>query len=397
MQLLRSMVMQPRWMFLAALTLRMAVLVHLCATRAPETMWGSNEAGMIARHLLLDHRFGSTFHDYNGLTAWLAPGYPGVVAAVFLVFGIETRMSAVALMALNAIFSSLTALVAYKLGDLIFNRATGLTAGWAWALGPMGALLPFLIWDTCLSALILSWAILTWVTANSTGGWVRSGIIWGLGGLVNPSLLAPLPLLMVCSWWRDRNSRSSALVLLSCGMLLLPWCTRNELAFHRVIPIRSNFWAEVYFGNVDFSLHPLGNSMEYQRLGEIAFVEDLKHGVVEHIRNHPARFAVGTLDRALLFWILPSSWMAITIPLAVGAACGLGLAIRNTGSRSLPILLPLLSYPVIYCISYVYARYRHPIEPFMYILAAYAACEGMRVVRKAKARVDGAAFCSSTP
>jgi len=358
-------------------------------------MWGSNEAGMIARRLLLDHRFGSTFHDYNGLTAWLAPGYPCVVAAVFVIFGVETRMSAMALMALNAIFSSLTALVACKLGSLVFNRTTGLAAGWVWALTPMGALLPFLIWDTCLSALMLSWALLTWVTANSTRGWVRSGIVWGLGGLVNPSLLAPLPLLIVFSWWRDKKRKACAWVLLSCGILLLPWCMRNELAFHRVIPIRSNFWAEVYFGNVDFSLHPLGNSMEYQRLGEIAFVEHLKHGVVEHIRNHPAHFAGETLDRALLFWILPSSWMALTIPLAVGTVCGLGLAIRNAGGRTLPILLPLLSYPLIYFISYVYSRYRHPIEPFMYILTAYALCEGMGVLRRSKASVDGSAFDSS--
>jgi hypothetical protein len=83
-------------------------------------------------------------------------------------------MSAMALMALNAIFPSLTALVACKLGSLVFNRTTGLAAGWVWALTPMGARLPFLIWDTCLSALMLSWALLTWVTANSTRGWVGS-------------------------------------------------------------------------------------------------------------------------------------------------------------------------------------------------------------------------------
>jgi len=366
------------------MSLRLAVLVHLTATRAPETMWGSNEAGRIARQLLSNHEFGSTFHDYSGLTAWLAPGYPCIVAAVFLVFGIETRMSAVALMLLNAIFSSLTALVACRLGTLVFNRATGLAAGWAWAISPMAALLPFLIWDTCLSTLVLAWAILNWVSARSAKDWVRSGLVCGLGGLINPALLAPLPFLLAFSWWRDRNLKICAYVLLACGMLLLPWSVRNTVVFHRVIPIRSNFWAEVYFGNVSFSLHPLGNSMEYQHRGEVAFVDTLKQSVVTHIRSNPARFVGETLDRALLFWIVPSSWMALTIPLATGTLCGLRLAIRNTGNRSLPLLLPLLTYPLIYFISYVYSRYRHPIEPLMYIFTAYAACEGIATLRKSR-------------
>jgi len=367
----------------------MAVLFHFFSTRAPETMWGSNEAGLIARSLVTGHGFGSTFHDYAGLTAWLAPGYPALVAVVFTFFGIETHASAVVLMLLNAIFSSLTALLVCKLGSRIFDRTTGLIAGWAWAVCPAAAIFPFLIWDTCLSTLMLSWAVVTWIAADSTKRWVWSGAVWGLAGLVNPSLLAPLPLLMASSLWREKNWKSCARISLSCGLLLLPWSVRNELVFHRFVPIRSNMWAEIYFGNVDFSLHPLGPSMEYQRLGEIAFVDRLQQGTVEYIRSSPLRFARVTIKRTVLFWIGPVTWLPLTIPLALGTLCGLGLAIGNAGRRSLPLVVPLLSYPLVYFISYVYSRYRHPIEPFMYLLTVYVACEGMRAIRRSRVPVDG--------
>jgi hypothetical protein len=189
---------------------------------------------------------------------------------------------------------------------------------------------------------------------------------------------------MVHSWWRERNLKACAWVLLSCGLLLLPWSVRNELTFCRTIPIRSNMWAEVYFGNVDFSLHPLLGSMKYQRLGEIAYVDSLKQEVQEYVRTHPTRFATDTLNRAISFWIVPWQWAAFTIPLALGTAWGLWLSIRNVGSRVFPILLTLLSYPLIYSVSYVFSRYRHPIEPFMYLLTAYAVCQAARLYGKSR-------------
>jgi hypothetical protein len=34
-------------------------------------------------------------------------------------------------------------------------------------------------------------------------------------------------------------------------------------------------------------------------------------------------------------------------------------------------MLVLIFYPMIYYISYTFSRYRHPIEPIIYVLAAY--------------------------
>ena len=56
-------------------------------------------------------------------------------------------------------------------------------------------------------------------------------------------------------------------MILVCVLGILPWTARNFRVFGQIIPVRSNFWAEVYFGNVDFSVHPVGNSMVYQHEG----------------------------------------------------------------------------------------------------------------------------------
>jgi hypothetical protein len=35
----------------------------------------------------------------------------------------------------------------------------------------------------------------------------------------------------------------------------------------------------------------------------------------------------------------------------------------------------LIFYPMIFSMTHIEARYRHPIEPVIYLLAAYAGCE----------------------
>jgi len=166
-------------------------------------------------------------------------------------------------------------------------------------------------------------------------------------------------------------------------MVLAPWILRNGLVLHAIIPIRSNMWAEIYYGNVSFATHPLGTSMEYQKLGEIAYVEKLKRGVIESIRAHPANFVIESLHRAFLFWIVPFRWLIFTVPLGLGMVAGLWIAFLQIGSRALPLAFVCGCYPLIYCVSYVYSRYRHPIEPFMFLLTAFAVCNVVKMLRGA--------------
>jgi 4-amino-4-deoxy-L-arabinose transferase-like glycosyltransferase len=120
-----------------------------------------------------------------------APGYPFLVAAVFWLFGIDSQASAVVLLLLNTVVSSLTAVVIYKLGRECLTEEVGLIAAWAWALSPLGVLMPLLLLDISLSALMLALGLLVLLRANSPRQWAWAGALWGASALVNTSLLAP--------------------------------------------------------------------------------------------------------------------------------------------------------------------------------------------------------------
>jgi len=75
--------------------------------------------------------------------------------------------------------------------------------------------------------------------------------------------------------------------------------------------VRGNFWAEVYFGNLGFESHPLGQTLQYQQMGERRFIEQKQQEVFEYIGSHPHEFTERSLQRSLSFWIAPfwaSGW-----------------------------------------------------------------------------------------
>jgi 4-amino-4-deoxy-L-arabinose transferase-like glycosyltransferase len=266
--------------------------------------WGVNEAGGIARWIVTSHTFSSPFHDAHGSTAWLAPIYPGIVACIFVVFGIETPTSAFAVMCFSAVCSAATGVVAYALGKEIHSERAGTFAGWMWALSPYIADLPYILWDTALSAFLCGLGILLTIRLTSQSrfrDWIGCGATWGVAALVNPALVSPLPILIILLLYRERKWRHVLAMILCTTLLILPWTIRNYAVFHKLMPIRSNGLTEVYFANRDFDTHPLGPSMEYQNLGEGEFTARASRGALEYIQSHPATFVGDSLRRAIWF------------------------------------------------------------------------------------------------
>ena len=151
MKRLQACLRRSTYLFLVAAGLRLAVMGVFLAHNP--VSWGLNEPSCIAREMVLGRGFSSPFHDAVGPTAWLAPVYPSLLAALFLLLGVQTVASAWAAIFANVIFSSFTAVVVLKLGREHFGEAAGLAAGWAWAVSPPLVVMPWLLWETCLSAL----------------------------------------------------------------------------------------------------------------------------------------------------------------------------------------------------------------------------------------------------
>lgn len=364
-------VRRPGWIFLVALLLRIGVVGVFLAHN--QLSWGVNEPAGIARAIVQGRGFSSAFHDASGPTAWLAPAYPALLACIFRFFGIETSASAVVAILLNVIFSSLTALVLVKLGKGQFGETAGIIAGWAWATAPPLLFIPWLLWETCLSGLVLAFGFVTTLRlgeASRPREWAWCGAVWSFAALLNPAILAPLAALAVDAGAHSRRWRGPALMILSCVLGILPWTARNYRAFGRTVPVRSNFWPEAYFGNVDFSLHPTGNTMLYQREGEISFADDLKARMLEFVRSNPGAFARLTGERMVAFWMQPSQRQPYPLALFVMTMGGIVQA-RRRKKRWAAFTSVLVLYPVVYYITYTFARYRYPIEPLMYALATY--------------------------
>ena len=360
--------------FGAGLVFRLIVVSYLAHIKPSLLSWGVNEAGGLARWIVTNHSFSSPFHDAHGPSAWLGPAYPLIVAGVFLVFGVQTQASALAMMVFNSVCSAVAGVVVCEIGNAVYGRKAGLFSGWIWALSSPIAILCFILWDTSLSALAFGAPLLLTLRlcSGKSKNWGVCGAIWGFAALVNPALIVPLPILAFLLSERGKRWRSVFIMTLATAVVIMPWTIRNYIVFDKFLLVRSNGLAEVYFANCGFQSHPLGRSMEYQRLGEAAFTEQANARAVECVGNHPTRFLRDSLHRAMLFWIYPINFWPITAGIDLAALVGLGELFRKSRTMAMPLLAVLLAYPLIYYASQVVSRYRHPIEPVLYVLSGIA-------------------------
>jgi len=243
---------------------------------------------------------------------------------------------------------------------------------------------------------------------RSVGDWIVWGALWGVAGLVSPALLGPLP--FVAIWLAVRRHRAELPWIrrgvLSASVLLLvitPWTVRNYKAFHRLIPLRDGFWMEVHVGyNGDTSdvtpdsAHPTTSVSEYAQwrlLGEIGFMDAKKTEAISYIRNHPG-FSAWVTARHVLnmwtgFWSLDPQFLAgepFHIPNVLFASAmtllmigGLRYAWQNGKSEAiLPLVIILLTFPLVYYITHSSMDYRHPIDPIIVMMDCYCVLECRR-------------------
>jgi hypothetical protein len=365
-----------------------------------------NETGNIAYSLAAGHGFSSPYWQETGPTAWLTPVYPALVAGVFLVFGIHTAHSFFAIVFLNILFSTAVCVPLFYAGKRVGGLGVGSGAAWLWAVFPNAIIIPYeWVWDTSLAALLMAtilWTTIELADSQSMRNWCGYGLLWGFALMTNPSLGSLLPVLL--GWVAYRAFQRGELRLsrpaLACGIAVLccvPWTVRNYLAFHRFIPLRSNFPFELWLGNNEQfdeqsqivpAAHPeRAEIRNYTRMGEAAFMQDKWRRAVSFIRSHPRleitlfgrRFVAtwtGTAkpiegfrdaESPLVRLVLISNTLA-----AIGALCGILALVRSRNAYAFPLAAGPIVYPVIYYVTHASLRYRHPIDPVVLLLVAIA-------------------------
>ena len=372
------------------------------------------ETGSIAAAIAAGHGFSTPLYTPSGPTAWVTPIFPYLLAAVFKVFGTYTFHASVAIRSLNILFSALTCYPIILLGRRLFGNAAGLAAGWVWALLPTAIYFPVAwVWETSLAALTLTIAL--WMTyligdREDATAWTVYGFLWGFAALVSAAVLSVFPGCFLFALYRRKQRggdwlRLGSFAALAFAVTVSPWIIRNQIVFHGKVLFRSNFGLELWLGNNPqvpdtwaWWLHPLDSPKEHEeffRIGEIAYMHEKEQAAVQFIKTHPAdvlrfqfhRFMetwTGNSDSFADIWSthkpLLRAQLLLNYTLTIFAFLGLLFAHRKGPRLSLPLLNVVVVFPIVYYLCHTTARYRHPIDPVLAILSAYAVAHCARAI-----------------
>ena len=375
-------------------------------TRSGEDNFGFGfEMGRIGRSLALGQGFSNPYGGNTGPSAWEPPLYPYLIGGVFKIFGIYTYTAAWVLLSINSLFAALTTVPVFLIAQRCFSPRVAIWSARAWAFNPyVWYWSVHWIWDTTFTPLMLALIFLVSLKMASPEteqwqgwrGWTIFGVLWGVGALANPAMLSFLPFCGLWIWTqryrRGLPSFGGVMVASSVFFLILsPWLVRNYEVFGRFVFIRDDFGLQFRLGNNKLAdgmliatLQPNLNKLEFekfQRMGEIAYEADCRRLAFDWIRANPSRFAVISMKRFVYYWNgVPrptdsvSAWDfrgSLFLASSAFAIWGLGRALRQKRPGAWLFLGLVATYPTVYYFVFPHARYRHPIEPELFILAVF--------------------------
>lgn len=390
-------------LFWSVALLALGLAVRLVLLRyAPAEPLGC-EVVNVAKSLATTGRYADAYGPGTGPTAHCAPLLPLLLSLLFRIFGMgvggKLAMMTAASLASALAFALLPALAA----------ASELPLGYGVLAGIAGALFPFNfvpqtrgIFDAPFTAAaFVSLCILICRIRARRRFTRREAFVWGIAAglacLLNPAMLPVLAgwtLFLVFKHSRQfpRIFVFSLVAILCFFATVAPWAIRNYQALGSPIWTRSNFWLEVHVSNNDWLtadevqnialpnfdlVHPARGAAEraeVKRLGEIPYMREKRKQAIAWITNHKRRFLELTAERFRLFWIPRMARPVQTFleaALTILALSGLVLLFR-CGHASAWIFVAIVTlYPLVYYLVQVTPRYRLPIEPFLFLLAAY--------------------------
>src|SRR5580698_4175634 len=280
------------------------------------------ETGNIAYALAEGKGFSNVFRTETGPTAWLAPVYPLLVAAMFKLFGTFTARAFFAAVFLNILFSAAASVPIFLAGKRLGGSGVAAGAAWLWTVFPSAVMMPFeWIWDTSLSALLaalLLWATLELAESEKWVDWGAYGVLWGLALMTNPALGLLLPFLLGWAVVRSRGEsglrwKRAGLAAGIAALCCVPWTVRNYVTFHRLIPVRSNLPFELWLGNNDIfdeharngrkSITRTEEVRRYTQLGETAYMAEKWDLATSFMRAHPGLESQLAGRKCVSFWM----------------------------------------------------------------------------------------------
>lgn len=387
--------------FAVAVAVRCAMLASPLIPEAWLDPAHGGETGRVARTLALRGAYADPYVVPSGPTAHPLPIYTGLLAAIYRVAG--TTLAAGYARALLGIlcYAAMYGALPWFTDRVGLGVRAGFLGGMAGALLPQQAAGEVLGYsgNEPLAAIALGWMLVgflrRWNGGRSTVG---NGAVLGVGAGIGLHVAPPLAgVLIGCvaferTWGRGRIPwRHTATVLVAAALACVPWTVRNHLALGGLSFLRSNFGLELRVANHDGAVadmalmdriegdamrHPGNNAAEARRvaeLGEMEYMRRARQEAFAWIRDHPGSFAVLAASRFIHFWFGPPhdppAAIGITL-LTLLAAAGLWSAFPDLRPPQRAVLLiPLLTYPIVYYVVTYMSRYAVPVNWLLLALA----------------------------
>lgn len=369
------------------------------------------EMGRIARALATGYGYADPFRGHTGPTAWVPPLYPWILGGDFRLFGVYTALSAWMILALDCVLNALMIPTLWEIAARCFDRRVAWWSAWLWALYP--AAMQYAVkwvWEMTLTTWLFTWVLVLTLRMRGIGdppgkpapswkSWSVFAVLWALIALSDPSLLLFLP---VCGIWIllgvprgslwPRQIAWATLAACIFAACLAPWTARNQRVFHQFVPLRANFGVELYLGNgpgatgllmeYDHPFQDLQQLRLYHQMGEVAYAKMRGAVAKKIIAADPVRFLRLSLRRVYYFWFSlphaqgPKPWAEYGRNLnyqftSIAGLLGLILALRRRAPAAWLFFWAFLLLPLTYYFVTVGARFRHPLEPLITILAVW--------------------------
>jgi Flp pilus assembly protein TadD/4-amino-4-deoxy-L-arabinose transferase-like glycosyltransferase len=355
-----------------------------------------------------------------------APLYPYLMGILYAAVGRDL----LALRLAQALIGAAGCVLLGVAGCRFFGRTTGVLAAVLLALWPSAVFSDGLVQKSAVDAALFC-ALLALLSvaqrATRSRTWLAVGLTLGALVLTRENALVFAPVLLAAIAVRGREPAGShgrtiaaAAFLAGLTLVLLPVAARNRIAGGELHLTTSNFGPNLYIGN-----HPGATGMyrplRYARgdaryeqldathLAERALGRTLSPRevsrywagrAVEFAVDHPGawlrllgrkavllvnRVEIGDTEDQYTYaeWSTPLALLdpflhfGILVPAAAA-----GIVLTWPRRRDIALLLVLMvAYTLSVIITFVMARFRHPLLPLLLLFAAAAAVEGLRAVR----------------
>jgi hypothetical protein len=252
------------------------------------------------------------------------------------------------------------------------------------------------------------------------GLWAGFGLLAGFAGLTEPSSLVLSPFLLALAAWKLAHNGKRWLVpgmvaSLTLAATISPWLIRDALVFHRFIPMRDSMGLEMWMGNngrtlhwTNNDLHPLHDAQElaeYDRVGELAYMDHKAQEATAYIEGHREWYAWMCVRRAVYlwtgYWSFKPAYLAMeptdpeNIPFATAltllSLTGLLLAWHRKNLDFVRYGGVMFLFPLMYYFVHPEAYRMRPLDPLIVILGSFALVTWRERARAAAAVPAGSA------